>query len=184
MSAPKKEYLIPRGSDWSRTFQLAQNPQRIVSSTNASPIVLNVPQHGYSTGQKVRVVNHLTNRGANGNWTITKIDGDHFSLDSSEGSGTGLADGHVAAAIDGTGGTIRCQIREFDNSTSTLLFTPTFAWVQQNILRFKLSLTDTQTKAITVDTMHADIWFEDSNGIDSQRMKIKFDIGKSITLKT
>lgn len=61
----------------------------IGSSTDASPIVITITGHGFSTGDKVTVYGHVTNVAANGSWNITKVNDDSFSLDNSSGSGAG-----------------------------------------------------------------------------------------------
>lgn len=61
----------------------------IGSSTDASPIVMSITGHGFSTGNKVTVYGHTTNVAANGSWTITKVNDNSFSLDGSSGSGAG-----------------------------------------------------------------------------------------------
>ena len=61
----------------------------IESSTDASPIVVTITGHGFSTGDMVTVFGHETNVAANGSWTITKVTDDTFSLDGSSGSGAG-----------------------------------------------------------------------------------------------
>ncbi len=62
--------------------------KEITGATNATPIVLHVVGHGYTTGDKVRVCRVLGNTAANDDWTITVDDADHFRLDTSVGSGT------------------------------------------------------------------------------------------------
>jgi hypothetical protein len=61
----------------------------IESSTDASPIVVTITGHGFSTGDKVTVFGHETNVAANGSWVITKVTDDTFSLNGSVGSGAG-----------------------------------------------------------------------------------------------
>jgi hypothetical protein len=72
------------------TNQLAQN---IVSSTNASPIVIDLTAHGYATGDQIYIQNHLINDAANGPWTISVVDANHFALVGSTGDGVGGATG-------------------------------------------------------------------------------------------
>lgn len=72
----------------------------IVSSTNASPIVLTVTAHGLTTGDVVDVANHTTNTAANGRWAATVIDANDFALytiggSASRGNGVGGATGTV-----------------------------------------------------------------------------------------
>ena len=65
----------------------------IVSSTNASPIVVEVTGHGYATGDTVYITGHLVNTAANGSWTIIALGANTFSLTSSVGNGVGVATG-------------------------------------------------------------------------------------------
>lgn len=68
--------------------------QSILSSTNASPIVLAFSAaHGMATGDTVHVSGHLVNTAANGEWVITVVDSTHLSLNTSTGNGVGAATG-------------------------------------------------------------------------------------------
>jgi hypothetical protein len=74
----------------------------ISSSTNASPIVLQVPGHGMTGGgHQVDVVGHLVNTAANAGtlgspgWTVVVVDADHVSLTGSTGNGVGGATGYL-----------------------------------------------------------------------------------------
>lgn len=75
----------------------------IVSSTNASPIVLQVTAHGLHNNDRVTVQNHLVNTNANGIWTITVVDANHFSLNASTGNGVGAATGTAWKRFNGSG---------------------------------------------------------------------------------
>lgn len=114
----------------------------ISSSTNATPIVMTVTAHGYSTGDIVRIASHTLNVAANGFWQITVLTANTFSLqdgngNNSIGSGTGGATGTVQlvnsravvlttaqhfAIPDGDGTT-------WTANTSNALYTPTVARV-------------------------------------------------------
>lgn len=59
----------------------------VEDATNASPIVVTVTAHGYQTGDQATISNVLGNLAANGNWTITVLTDDTFSLDGSTGDG-------------------------------------------------------------------------------------------------
>lgn len=90
----------------SNFMRIGQTPLAIVSSTNATPIVVTVTGHGYVTGDKVTIRGHLVNTQANGNWNITFIDANSFSLNGTTGNGVGGATGHVvklSLTIDGFG---------------------------------------------------------------------------------
>jgi len=70
-------------------------PKAISSSTNAGPIEVTVPSHGYSTGDKVTIVGHAVNTAANGSWVITVTGANTFTLNGSTGNGVGVATGFV-----------------------------------------------------------------------------------------
>ena len=73
----------------------AQVRVAIVSSTNASPIVVQATAHGFNTGDSIEIEGHATNTAANGQWQITKTDANHFSLNGSTGNGVGGATGYA-----------------------------------------------------------------------------------------
>lgn len=65
----------------------------ITGATNATPIVVASTAHGRTTGDQVVIIDVEGNDAANGPWTITVIDANHFSLNSSVGNGAYLAGG-------------------------------------------------------------------------------------------
>lgn len=67
----------------------------ISSSTNASPISITSPNHGYSSGDTVFITGHTTNTNANGTWEITVTGANTFTLNGSTGNGIGAATGTV-----------------------------------------------------------------------------------------
>lgn len=71
----------------------------ITGATNASPIVITSASHGLTTGDKVVVAHVLGNLAANGCFTVTAINANTFSLDSSTGNGAYLRGGHWYRAI-------------------------------------------------------------------------------------
>ncbi len=76
-------------------LRLGTPPQALVSSTNATPINVQVTNHGYATGDRVIIRGHLTNTNANGPWTITVVDAHNFTLNGSTGNGVGIGTGRV-----------------------------------------------------------------------------------------
>lgn len=60
----------------------------LTNATNVSPIVVTQASHGYQTGMRVTISGVSGNTGANGTFTITRIDGNSYSLDGSTGTGT------------------------------------------------------------------------------------------------
>lgn len=67
----------------------------IVSSTNASPIVVTTAANTFQTGDTVEIEGHTTNTNANGLWTITVTSTTTFALNGSTGNGVGGATGYV-----------------------------------------------------------------------------------------
>lgn len=59
----------------------------VTGATNASPIVITSANHKLTTGMKVTIESVGGNTAANGTWTITRIDANTFSLDTSTGNG-------------------------------------------------------------------------------------------------
>jgi hypothetical protein len=68
-------------------------PKAITSSTDATPIVMTVSTHGYSTGDVAMIQGHTTNIAANGLCRVTKVTADTFSIQ----------DAYSGADIAGTG---------------------------------------------------------------------------------
>lgn len=95
------------------TSQALQATKNINGTTNTTPISVNVPAHGYSTGDTVVITGHSTHTNANGTWEITVTGANFFTLDGSVGNATG-----------GTVGTVRLR-----NNTRVMLTTA----VTQNI---------------------------------------------------
>jgi hypothetical protein len=58
----------------------------ITDATNASPIVITAEGHGYRSGDPITIAGVEGNTAANGDWFITVIDADSFSLFGSVGS--------------------------------------------------------------------------------------------------
>jgi hypothetical protein len=70
--------------------------QGILSSTNASPIVLTMSNPSTAqTGDTCVVDGHLVNTAANGRWTVTRVDSTHFALNGSTGNGVGANTGYL-----------------------------------------------------------------------------------------
>lgn len=89
-----KEYTIWNGI----------TPKAITSSTNASPSVLTVTSHGFSTGDLVQVFGHTTNTAVNGIYKAVVVNANSFSLVNYDtgaaiaGNGVGGGTGSVIAA--------------------------------------------------------------------------------------
>lgn len=59
----------------------------VTGATNGTPIVIASTSHGLATGDRVFITGVQGNTAANGAFTVTVVDPDHFRLDSSLGSG-------------------------------------------------------------------------------------------------
>lgn len=59
----------------------------VEDATNASPIVITSTAHGLETGMRVTIAGVLGNTAANGTFTVTKVNANQFSLQTSVGSG-------------------------------------------------------------------------------------------------
>ena len=110
-------------------------PQSIVSSTNATPIVVTITAHGYSDGDSVTIAGHETNTAANGTWTVTYVNADSFSLDDSTGNGIGGATGTctksvshvwVTDEIDSNGNTKKDTDPDYSSITKELDYEPIY----------------------------------------------------------
>ena len=75
-----------------------QNSGNITGATNNSPIVITSASHGLQTGARVTISGVSGNTAANGSFTITRVDGNSFSLDGSTGNGSYTSGGtwHVS----------------------------------------------------------------------------------------
>jgi hypothetical protein len=65
----------------------------VTEASNAAPIVITSANHGLTTGTYITVSGVLGNTGANGSFTVTRIDADTFSLDGSTGTGSWTSGG-------------------------------------------------------------------------------------------
>ena len=76
----------------------AKDSGTVTGATNASPIVITSANHGLTTGMRVTVASVGGNTAANSDWTITRVDSNTFSLDSSTGNGAYTSGGTWHAA--------------------------------------------------------------------------------------
>jgi len=70
----------------------------VTNATNATPIVITMTAHGFTTGSYVTVADVAGNTAANGTHVITKVDNNTFSLDSSVGNGSYTTGGTASSA--------------------------------------------------------------------------------------
>lgn len=75
----------------------ASSPITITGATHATPIVIHAPGHGLTGGSFVRItgVNADNQKQPNGTWGIDSVDGDHFSLQGSDGTQDYVSGGQV-----------------------------------------------------------------------------------------
>lgn len=59
----------------------------ITAATNATPIQITAAAHGLTTGTRVTIENVGGNTAANGDWQITQVDANNFTLNNSVGNG-------------------------------------------------------------------------------------------------
>jgi len=86
-----------------RTYSVGgKTAVNIVSSTNASPIVLTVGSgHGFLAGEPVNVTGHLVNTAANGDWRVRSVAATTITLENARtaanttGNGVGAATGTI-----------------------------------------------------------------------------------------
>jgi len=67
----------------------------VTDATNASPINIEAAGHGFVTGQTCNIHSVAGNTAANGQWQVTKVDADNFTLDDSTGNGAYTSGGVV-----------------------------------------------------------------------------------------
>jgi CSLREA domain-containing protein len=72
----------------------------ITGATNATPIVITSAAHGLLAGDQVIVTGVAGNTAANGNWILTVLDADRFSLNGSAGNGAYTGGGTWTKADD------------------------------------------------------------------------------------
>lgn len=128
--------------------QLGDAAQTITGATNATPIVLTVAGHGYATDDEVSVASVGGNTAANGNFVITKIDADTFSLNGS--AGTGLSSGNYTG-----GGTVYRPIladRATDSDTSGKMKAAHSLWVEEGTSHADSLWECTTNNPITLNT--------------------------------
>ncbi len=91
-----------QGANWTAmdlpTILTATRP--ITNATNASPIVITSNNHGLANGNVVRVAGVTGNTAANGDFTVTVVNNNQFSLNGSAGNGA-YGGGGTFAKISG-----------------------------------------------------------------------------------
>jgi hypothetical protein len=90
-----------------------RQPYAIVSSTNATPIVVNIGLHAVSVDDLVAIDNHSTNTNANGWWRVSAKTASTVTLSGSVGNGVGGATGKLYMADATAWGQFPPQQNEF-----------------------------------------------------------------------
>lgn len=65
----------------------------VTAATNAAPIQITSASHGLTTGARITITGVAGNTAANGTFTITKVNDNAFTLDSSTGNGAYVSGG-------------------------------------------------------------------------------------------
>ena len=88
-SLPPKavKFITPPPPSFAAGQTLVPNEIITMSGNAVSPIVITYAGHGLVTGQQITIAGATGNTAANGNWTVTRIDDNSFSLDGSTGNG-------------------------------------------------------------------------------------------------
>lgn len=128
--------------------------QPIVSSTNASPIVVTTLTHGYANGDIVVIGGHLTNTAANGTWKIAGVTGTTFQLttllDGNNSTGNGVG-GATGWCIDITTGSTLADVSANTNGTDATISGQTLTGDVWNASAWTYTgLTATQVNATAV----------------------------------
>lgn len=174
------QITIYRGEDFSKTFYLGTK-KSIESSTSASPSVVTITNHGYSTSQKKQIKGHsgntiINNDADNPFHTITVIDANTFSVPV-DGISAGGATGTVLTPANLTGATVECHFRNVPIKTTTtptggVLFEPTVTvtTAAEGTVTITIEKALTYTDAVgglTLDKYHGDILVATAGGTDT-----------------
>lgn len=81
-------------------------PLKVEGASNSTPIIIYCEEHEILTGETITIEDVLGNTAANGVWTVTKIDENQFSLDTSVGNADYIGGGTAYRPIYATVGPI------------------------------------------------------------------------------
>lgn len=94
-------------------FLRSIGPVTITNATNATPIVITAPSHGFSTGFRVSIAGIVGNTAANNlTWTVTVTDANTFSLNGSTGNGAYTSGGTAVHRSVWVSGVVGEQVQE------------------------------------------------------------------------
>jgi len=97
-ASPSVHVYGSSGTPLTTTTGSLKDSGSITGATNASPIVITSASHGLTTGTRVTVASVGGNTAANGDFTVTRVDANTFSLDGSTGNASYTSGGtwHVS----------------------------------------------------------------------------------------
>lgn len=169
---------IVAGMTWRQAEQWTADGMLIVSSTDATPSSLNVPQHGLTTGDRVMIGGCAQNAAINTTednpaWTVTVTDADNFTLNDSVGTGNSQNSGYVGKVADSSSATVYGFITsDFSSNVALIYFssetTPTspvanrfsfsdstprgtFEWIDRTSNYYVFNLTSEETAAYALN---------------------------------
>lgn len=82
----------------------------VVSSTDATPIVVTITAHDYEVGDIITIAGHTTNVAANGSWTLSAVGANTVTLSGSVGSGAGAGASGTANFTDPLYSVPECKV--------------------------------------------------------------------------
>lgn len=115
------EYVEERGNFLSHN---------IVSTSNATPIVVNDPAHGYASGQEIYLDGIVGTRAPWGRWNIAVIDANNYSLNGSGSDGSAGTGGQVSTGTDEFGEVQNVQEQDDSTPVSSLQY---YLWENQTL---------------------------------------------------
>lgn len=126
----------------------------ITAATNATPIVCTLTNHGYSTGDVIQITGAAGNTATNGNWKVTVVNANSFSLDDSSGNGAWTSGGAVNPIFCRTITTATPLVKPIASfaNLKTVSLGVRSAWVGANA-NITTALNTTFTKGGTTDTI-------------------------------
>lgn len=89
-------------ADTVRGVKAGPSAKLITNANNSNPLRITAANHGFSTGDQVVISGVLGNANANGQWTITKVDNDNFTLNGRSGVSAGSYTGNTGTVYSYT----------------------------------------------------------------------------------
>jgi len=149
--------------------------KNIGSSTNTTPIKITINNHGFSTGDVLFVQNHTINLTANGDWRITVVDTNNFTLDDSTPTAVGGATGNCTK--------INHQVVQLSSALTTTISRCETLWTSVNAATVTLDTSvyrsgDASVKIVKSSPVNSTLYARTATGtLDlSGYQKISFSI--------